>query len=67
MTSLAEGLPQQQARCREILEHAIAIGAPGAFLAAMLRISLAKAEKAAASGDLAAMVEAYRDLETYKE
>lgn len=67
MTTLAEALPAQQARCREILEHAVAIGQAGAFLAAMLRQSLARAERAAADGDLPAMIRALNDLQAYSE
>ncbi len=67
MTNLAEALPVEQARCREILEHSVEIGAAGAFLAAILRISLRKAEEASAAGDVAAMVSALADLRTYSE
>jgi hypothetical protein len=67
MTNLAEALPQEQARCRKILEHVLEIGAPGAFLAMMLRKSLERAEHAAASGDTTGMLRAYCDLREYKE
>jgi hypothetical protein len=67
MNTLADELPRQQERCREILEHALEIGPAGLFLVAMLRQSLAAAEKAAAEGDVAAMVAACRDLQEYKE
>ena len=67
MNTLADELPRQQARCREILENALSIGAPGAFLVAMLRVSLANAEKAAAAGDIVAMLAACADLRSYKE
>jgi energy-coupling factor transporter ATP-binding protein EcfA2 len=67
MTTLAEALPAQQARCREILERAVAIGPSGAFLAAMLRQSLTRAERAAAAGDLPAMIRALNDLQAYSE
>jgi hypothetical protein len=67
MTTLAEALPAQQARCREILEHALEIGQAGAFLAEMLRQSLARAERAAADGDLPAMIRALNDLQAYSE
>lgn len=65
--TLADELPRQQKRCREILEHALEIGPAGAFLVAMLRHSLSQAERAAASGDVAAMVAACADLQNYKE
>ena len=67
MKTLAEALPEQQARCREIQQHAREIGPPGAFLVAMLETSLQRAEKAAASGNLAEMVAACADLQAYKE
>jgi hypothetical protein len=67
MESLAEALPREQARCRTILEHAVEIGPPGAFLVAILRQSLARAERAAAEGDLGAMIVALNDLRSYEE
>lgn len=65
--TLADELPRQQARCREIMENARELGAPGLFLAAMLRQSLARAEQAAAAGDVALMLAAHEDLKGYKE
>ncbi len=67
MTTIAEDLPNEQARCREILESAVSIGKAGAFLAALLRESLRKAEVAASSGDVAEMIRCYEDLKSYKE
>ena len=67
MTTLAEALPAQQARCREILERALEIGPAGAFLAEMLRQSLVRAERAAAEGDLPAMIRALNELQAYSE
>lgn len=67
MMSVGEALPAQQARCRNILEAAISIGAPGNFLAAMLRIDLRKAEEAVMSGDVVRMIEAHQALSTYRE
>ena len=67
MTSLAEELQRQQARCRQMLEDCIEIGPSGAFLAAMLRLSLAKAEKASAEGNVIAMLGACQELQEYKE
>ena len=56
MNNLAAELPRQQARCRQILEHVLEIGPSGAILAMFLRQSLAKAEKAAAEGDVIVML-----------
>ena len=67
MTTLAEALAARRAPGREILEHAVAIGPPGAHLAEMLRQSLARAERAAADGDLPAMIRALNDLQAYSE
>lgn len=64
--SLAEELPRQQARCRKLLEDVLTIGPSGIFLASMLRADLARAEKAAAAGDLAAMISACQVLEGYE-
>lgn len=67
MNTLADELPQQQARCREIQSHAREIGSPGAFLVAMLEVSLRAAERAAASGDVVEMLRATQDLRSYQE
>ena len=65
--TLADELPREQERCRTILEHALEIGPAGFFLVAMLRQSLARAERAAAACDVAAMCAALADLRGYKE
>ena len=63
--SLAEALPKEQDRVREIV--AIYDTVPnGHFAAAMMRQSLAEAERAAATGDVVAMIAAYEDLKGYK-
>lgn len=67
MTTLADDLPRQQARCREILSHAQELGAPGMFLVMMLKRDLALAEQAAASGDVVGMLRAYAALKEYQE
>lgn len=66
--NLAEALPLEQARCREILMHARALpAASGAFLAIMLSQALDRAERAAAAGDVVGMIAAYKDLAEFKE
>lgn len=60
--SLAEALPLEQARVREVLELFKSIGPAGMFGAAMIETSLRAADKAAASGDVVAMLRAYQDL-----
>ena len=60
--SLADALPKEQARVREVLGHYNKIGPVGAFGAAMIEQSLANADKAVMSGDLSEMISAYEDL-----
>ncbi len=67
MNTLADELPRQQARCQVILQHVLEIGAPGRILATLLGQSLARAEQAAASGDVVAMLQACNDLKEYSE
>jgi vacuolar-type H+-ATPase subunit D/Vma8 len=61
MESLAEALPKEQQRVRELLTEYEAIPA-GAFGAAMIRQALDRAEIASASGDLAEMIRSYEEL-----
>lgn len=65
-TTLAEALPAEQSRVRQLLSDVKEIGPSGQLLAFMLTASLANAEKAAASGDVVAMIAAYKDLQGYK-
>ena len=67
MTTFADELPRQQARCREILEVATLLGVPGMFLSQCIKRSLARADQAAAAGDVVAMLRALQDLSGYSE
>jgi hypothetical protein len=61
--TLADALPREMARVRDELIPAYqSIGSAGLFGLAMLRASLDDAAKAMASGDVSAMVRAYRVL-----
>lgn len=62
--NLAEALPAEQQRVRELLPIYDAIP-EGIFAATMMRQSLSEAERAAASGDVVAMLRAYEDLKGY--
>jgi hypothetical protein len=64
METLADALPKEQQRVRDLLPIYDAIPT-GVFAATMMRQSLALAEQAAASGDVAAMIAAYEDLKGY--
>lgn len=55
----------EQERVRDLLPMYDAIPT-GIFAATMMRQSLAMAEQAAASGDIVAMIAAYKDLKGYK-
>ena len=61
MTNLAEALPAEQRRVRELLDVYNTIPT-GAFAAAMLRDALERAERAAAAGDVVAMARSYAEL-----
>lgn len=64
METLADALPKEQKRVRELLPMYDAIPT-GIFAATMMRQSLARAEQAAVSGDVVAMLVAYEDLKGY--
>lgn len=65
MDTLAEALPREQRRVRELIEIYKTIPT-GIFAITMMRQSLEKAEQAAASGDVVAMLAAYKDLKDYE-
>jgi hypothetical protein len=66
--SLAEALPREMARVRDVVMPAYAaigpVGAPGL---AMMRHSLDRAAQVAAAGDVVGMIAALQDLRGYKE
>ena len=61
MASLAEDFPQEQQRVRDLLPLYDSIPT-GAFGAMMLRQALTRAEQAASSGDVVAMLRSYEEL-----
>lgn len=67
MTSLAEDFPKQQRRCRALLDtyRNLPNGA-GTFAAAMIEQVLNKAEIAAASGDVVAMITVHQEMSECK-
>jgi hypothetical protein len=60
--TLGEDYPKQQERCRELLERYREIGPNGAFGRMMIAQVLARADQAAVSGDLPAMIKAYQEM-----
>lgn len=62
MTTVGEDFPKQQARARELLVEYRKIGKAGAFGAAMIEAALQRADKAAISGDVVAVIASYQEL-----
>lgn len=60
--SLAEALPEECARVREILGLYKELGPVGAFGAAFIEADLRAADQAMVSGDVVAMIAAYQKL-----
>lgn len=60
--SLAEALPREQARVREILGYYKEIGPAGMFGAAFIEADLREADQAVMSGDIVQMLRAYEKL-----
>lgn len=63
MDNLAEALPKETERVREVLGYYKEIGPAGAFGAAMIGQYLKRADEAMASGDIFKMITAYKDLQ----
>ena len=64
--TLADQLPAEMARCRELSQEYAATGPPGVFGKAVIDSALAYAEKAASSHDTVGMLEAYQKLKNCK-
>lgn len=62
MNTLGDDFPKQQARVREVLGYYKEIGPAGAFGAAMIEATLRRADEAAISGDVVAMLRVYQEL-----
>ncbi|HEY6021978.1 MAG TPA: hypothetical protein VIY48_19575 [Candidatus Paceibacterota bacterium] len=62
MSSVGEEFPKEQARVRKLLGEYKAIGPAGAFGALMIEQTLQRAEKAAISGDIVAILRSYEEL-----
>ncbi len=60
--SLADALPQEMARVREVLGLYKQIGPAGMFGAAMIEQDLREADQAVMSGDIVRMLRAYEAL-----
>lgn len=63
MSSLAESFPKEQARLIELLDQYREIGPHGTFGYKMIEAVLLRANEAAASGDVVAMIRAYAEMQ----
>lgn len=61
--TLADGLVSELARVRELRDVYVGIGRPGAIGAALLGAVITRAEAAAASGDVVAMIRSFHELQ----
>ncbi len=64
METLADALPKEMARVREVLGHYKEIGPAGMFAAAFIERDLRAADEAVMAGDVVQMI---RSLQTLKE
>ena len=65
--TLGEALPKEMARVRdEVLPVYLEIGPSGQFAATMMRLSLDRATKALAEGDIGAMIDTYNELKEFR-
>ncbi len=63
VTTLADALPAEMARVREVLGHYREIGPAGAIGAAFIEQDLRAADRAVMSGDVVAMIAALKTLQ----
>jgi len=61
--TLADALPREMARVREVLGHYKEIGPAGMFGAAMIEQDLRAADRAVMSGDVVAMLRSLKTLQ----
>ena len=62
MSTLGDEFPKEQARVRELLAQYRAIGPSGMFGAAMIEQAMQRADQAAISGDVVAILRSYEEL-----
>lgn len=62
MNTLADEFPKEQERCRQLLEQYKEIGPVGAFGHMMISDVLRRADQAAMSGDVVAMLRLYEEM-----
>ena len=65
MSTLAEALPKEMARVRELIPLYESIGPAGSFAVAMMKADLDRAASALAVGDIVETVRVYESLKGY--
>lgn len=65
MASVGEEFPKEQARVRELLGEYKAIGSDGAIGAMLIEQALQRADEAAISGDVVAILRSYQELKDF--
>ena len=65
--TLGDSLPHEQARVRAMKAQYEALGVSGQLGALMMEQALRAADEAVISGDLAAMIVAYKELQTFTD
>lgn len=64
--SVGDDFPRQQARCRELLQAYKDIGPAGTFGAVLIEAALKRADTAAISGDVLAILRSYGELKGFE-
>lgn len=64
--SVGDDFPRQQTRCRELLQAYKEIGPAGAFGAVLIEAALKRADAAAISGDVLAILRGYDELKGFE-
>jgi hypothetical protein len=62
MNTLGDEFPKEQARVREVLGYYKEIGPAGMFGAALIEDTLRRADEAAISGDVVAMIRVFNEM-----
>lgn len=63
METLGDAYPKEQARLRRLIEAYRKIGPAGTFGRMMIEDTLRRADEAAISGDLVAMIRLYKEMQ----
>ena len=65
--TVGEDFPKQQARLRVCLKQGLKIGPNGRFYVAVCREILQRADEAAISGDVVAVLRSYNEMKEFQE